>query len=104
MKMNEKVAHVGLDHHKNFGRVTARDAQGRIVERQRLEYRDRASLREQMKAWPPGTPVVLEGSFGWSWICDELESAGHDPHLSSTRKLAKWREARGVTILKPSKI
>jgi transposase len=85
-----------LDCHKNFSRVTARDGDGRVVWRQRLEHADRARLREQLRAWPAGTPVVLEGSFGWGWVSDELADARLDPHLASSRKVAAWRDARGL--------
>jgi transposase len=40
--------------------------------------------------------VILEGTFGWGWLCDELELVGLEPHLASSRKVAAWREARGI--------
>ena len=64
MGMNESVARIGMDIHRNFSKVTARDTQQRIVWRQRLEHRERQALRQQLARWPAGTPVVLEGSFG----------------------------------------
>jgi transposase len=87
---------MGLDCHRNFSRVTARDAEGRVVWRQRLEHGDRAGLRERLRSWPAGVPVVLEGTFGWGWVSDELREAGLDPHLASSRKTAAWRDARGM--------
>lgn len=96
MRMQAKVTQMGLDCHKNFSRVSARDAAGKIAWRQRVEHADRHSLREQLHRWPAGVPVVLEGTFGWGWISDELKAAGLDPHLASSRKVAGWREARGL--------
>lgn len=96
MGTSSKVSQMGLDCHKNFSRVTARDAEGRVAWRQRLEHADRAALRDQLQSWPAGVPVVLEGTFGWGWISDELREAGHDPHLASSRKVAAWRDARGL--------
>jgi transposase len=64
--------------------------------RQRLEHADRAGLRARLAQWPAGTPVILEGTFGWGWMADELSEAGHDPHLASSRKVAAWRAARGL--------
>jgi transposase len=84
-----------MDCHKNFSRVTARDGQGKVLWRQRLEHRDRTVMRQQLQKWPK-VPVVLEGTFGWGWISDELSQAGQEPHLSSSRKVAGWREARGI--------
>jgi transposase len=91
----QKVSHMGLDCHKNFSRVTARDEQGRIVWRGRLEHGDRQQLRAKLASWPK-VPVVLEGTFGWGWISDELAAAGQEPHLANSRKTAGWRDARGM--------
>jgi transposase len=41
--------------------------------------------------------VVLEGTFGWGWICDELAAGGVAPHLTSGSKTKAWRIARGKT-------
>jgi len=96
MKMNGKITGIGLDSHRTFSSVTARDAQGEIVWRKRLEHADRGPLREELRTWPEGTPVVLEGTFGWGWLSDELSAAGLEPHLASSRKVAAWRDARGL--------
>jgi transposase len=96
MKKLTKVSHVGLDCHKNFSSVTARDRENRVLFRARLEHADRHGLRQELACWPKSTPVVLEGTFGWGWMADELKEAGHDPHLASSRKVAAWRDARGL--------
>jgi hypothetical protein len=64
MGTQTKVSQMGMDCHRNFSRVTARDEDGKVVWRQRLEHADRASLRERLREWPK-VPVVLEGTFGW---------------------------------------
>ena len=91
-----KVVQLGLDSHKNFSQISARDEEGRVVWRQRLEHADRAELRRQMGAWPRGIPVVLEGTFGWGWVSDEIAQAGLEPQLASSTKVAAWRTARGI--------
>lgn len=96
MKNDARISHVGLDGHRSFSQVTARDANNHILFRQRLDHADRQQLRNQLARWPKGTPVVLEGTFGWGWLADELQQASHDPHLASSRKVAAWREARGM--------
>lgn len=96
MKTNRKVARIGMDVHRKFSKVTARDEQGKILWRQRLEHEDRHALRQRLADWPKGTPVILEGTFGWGWLCDELLAAELDPHLASSRKVAAWRCARGI--------
>ena len=96
MNQYVKVSHVGLDNHKNFSRTTARDAENRVLFRERLEHGDRAELRRRLSCYPPGTPLILEGTFGWGWLCDEAKASGLDPRLASSRKVAAWREARGL--------
>jgi transposase len=94
--MKTNVAQVGLDVHKTFSRLTERDALGKIIGRGRLDHKDRTRLRERIGQWPKGTPVVLESTFGWGWLSDELLAAGLNPRLANSRKVAAWREARGI--------
>jgi transposase len=95
MKVHEKVSHVGMDSHRTFSRLTARDAQNRVVLRQRLEHTDRQKMRQQLQRFAPGTPVILEATFGWGWLADELGEAKLSPHLAHCRKVSGWRKARG---------
>lgn len=97
MKTTDRTAAaIGLDVHRRFSTVTARDAEGKIAWRQRLEHGDREDLRKHLDSWPRGIPVILESSFGWEWVCEELEGAGVEAHLASSRKVAAWRNARGM--------
>jgi len=97
MKTTDRTAvMVGLDVHRRFSKVTARNAEGKIAWRQRLEHEDRKRLRTCLEGWPLGILVILESSFGWEWMCEELEQAGLEPQLASSRKVAAWRQARGM--------
>jgi transposase len=96
MRLQTSVTQIGLDVHRKFSLAAARDASGRIVWRQRLEHADRDELRKRLSSWPQATPVILEGTFGWGWMSDELLAAQVDPHLASSRKVAAWRSARGM--------
>jgi transposase len=89
------VACGGLDVHHEFSQVTMRNGSGQVELRERLEHRDRAALRRRLRGWPKGMPVVLEGSFGWDWLSDELVAAGLEVHLSNCYKLEQMRKARG---------
>jgi len=91
-----RVAQMGLDAHRTFSNVTGRDADGHIVCRHRLDHRNRPALLERLQGWPEGTPVILEGTFGWGWLTDTLKFAGLEPHLASSQKVAAWRTARGI--------
>ena len=97
MKTRDRMAvMVGLDVHRRFSTVTARNAEGKIAWRQRLEHENRERLRTYLLDWPRGIPVILESSFGWEWMCEELARAGLQPLLASSRKVAAWRNARGI--------
>ena len=96
MKNVGTVSQIGMDAHRRFSMVTARDAEGHILWRERLRHEDRGLLREALAAWPKGVPVVLEATFGWGWLSDELTAAGLEPHLASSMKVAAWRKARGL--------
>ena len=96
METLQKVSHIGCDLHKKFTIPTARDARNRLVWRQRLEHADRPRLRAQLGTWPKGTPVIFEAGFGWGWFADEVQAARLEPHLAGSRKVAAWREARGL--------
>lgn len=95
MGIGPRVARIGMDIHRNFSKVTGRDEQQRVVWRQMLKHRDRPALRHVLAKWPAGTPVVLEGTFGWSWLVDELTAAHLKPRLASSRKVAAWRDLHG---------
>jgi transposase len=97
MNTTDQVAvMVGMDVHRRFSTVTGRNAEGKIAWRQRLEHKDRDHFRRRIKHWPRGIPVILESSFGWEWICEELEQVGLEPCLASSSKVAAWRNARGM--------
>jgi hypothetical protein len=65
---------VGWDIHRKFSRlsVVERNESGeiRVVKRMRLEHADREAMQAELKKLRPGTPVAMEGAFGWPWIAD----------------------------------
>jgi transposase len=92
----ENVTAVGMDVHYKFSTVTMRDAQAKVVCRERLEHRDRGKLREALWRWPREVPVVMEASFGWGWLADLLKEEGLRPELSNCFKVEQMRKARGL--------
>jgi transposase len=85
-----------MDVHRKFSNVTLRDARGEVVARERLDHVDRRKLREHLARWPKGTLLVMEASFGWPWLSDEVEAAGHEPRLSNCYKVEHMRKARAL--------
>jgi transposase len=90
------VAAVGVDVHYKFSKVSMRDGQGQLVRRERLDHPDREPLRRRLRSWPRGVPIVLEASFGWGWLADEMKAAGLEVRLSNCVKLERMRKARGL--------
>jgi transposase len=84
-----------MDVHYKSSQVTFRDGRGAVVTRERLDHTDRAAMRAQVDRWPKGIPMVLEASFGWGWVSDELAQAGLNPQLSNCYKVEQMRKARG---------
>jgi hypothetical protein len=82
--MSSQMA-VGWDIHRKFSQlsVVQRSEHGeiRVMKRIRLEHADRPGMRTALSQLPPGTPVAMEGAFGWPWIADLLDELGLDPHL-----------------------
>lgn len=91
----DNVASCGMDVHYRFSTVTFRDADGGIVRRERLDHRDRSALRKRLSQWPAAAPIVMEASFGWGWLSDEMADRGLDVHLSNCFKVKQMRKARG---------
>ena len=91
----DSVACGGMDVHYQFSNVTMRDSEGRIELRERLDHRERDALRRSLAQWPKGVPMVMEASFGWGWLSDEMVAAGLEVHLSNCYKLEQMRKARG---------
>ena len=95
MRRAQRIASGGMDVHYNFSSVSWCDASGRRLARERLEHGDREVLRRRIGRWPQDVPVVMEASFGWGWLSDELDVAGIDVHLSDCLKVDQMRRARG---------
>lgn len=76
---------VGLDLHRKFSQVSLLEQQPDghclVLKRARLDHHDRAALRAWLNELPKGTPVAMEGAFGWPWLADLLTELGLQPHL-----------------------
>jgi transposase len=94
VKVLTNVAQSGLDNHRKFGDLTARDAQKNVVARMKLDYTNHRAMARQLSQLPPGTPVIVESSFGWGWVCDELADRGLSPCLASASKVSAFRKLK----------
>jgi transposase len=92
----ESVRAGGMDVHYKFTTVKMRDGDANIVRSERLDHRDRTQLRKRLASWPKDVPMVMEASFGWSWLADLMIEEGLMPQLSNCYKVEKMRKARGL--------
>ena len=92
MEQDRKIAQVGRDCHRRFSQVALRNGSGAIVERRRIEHADRERMRETLRSWPRGTPVTLEGTFGWGWVSDPEEDSPQ--RTQRTQRNTTGQEAR----------
>jgi len=76
---------IGWDLHRKFSKVSVMrredDGEPYVVERARLDHADPEAMRRWLSRQPPGTPVAMEGAFGWQWVADFLTEAGLTPLL-----------------------
>lgn len=87
---------IGWDLHRKFSQVSVMrredDGEPYVVERARLDHTDREFMRRWLSRQPKGTPVAMEGAFGWQWIADlvaEFELVpvlGHPPKIKALAK------------------
>lgn len=91
----DKVACGGCDVHYKSTNVTFRDKDGNVVHRETVQHANRDGLRWWLSQWPKGLPLVLEASFGWGWLSDEMLALGLKPQLSNCYKVEQMRKARG---------
>jgi transposase len=87
-----------------FSSVTEKGRIGRAV---RVSH-DREAFRGYLEQLPAGSPIAVESSGHWYWLVDEIERAGHEPHLvnagEAKRRMGKPNktdklDAEGLAIL-----
>jgi transposase len=76
---------VGCDAHKHYSQLEIQSANGKVVQRARVDHSSGA-IRSFFSSLPRGTPVALESVGNWYWIADEIEGAGCLPLLTNPAK------------------
>lgn len=98
---------IGCDAHKKYSIFSSVTEKGRIGRATRVSH-DREAFRKHLEQLPPGSPIAVESSGYWYWLVDEIERAGHQPHLvnagEAKRRMGKPNktdklDAEGLAIL-----
>ena len=99
--------YIGCDAHKKYSMFTSVDEQGKRGRIVRVLH-DREQFREFLQQLPARSPIAVESSGHWYWLVDEMERAGHEPHLANAgeakRRMGKTNktdklDAQGLAIL-----
>lgn len=98
---------IGCDAHKAFSVFASLDEKGEYGRTIRVGH-TREAFREFLRELPCGSDIALETSGCYYWIVDEMEQAGHRPHLAHAftakqrmqgRHKTNERDARGLAML-----
>jgi transposase len=75
------VVYVGLDVHRRRTQVSAVDEDGHELFNRNVPN-DVDKLGDVLVGFEPGTPVVFEATYGWSWLAELLHEMGFEAHLA----------------------
>ncbi|WP_026441643.1 IS110 family transposase [Pseudacidobacterium ailaaui] len=98
---------IGCDAHKQFSVFVAIDNTGKTSSPVRVGH-DREEYIRFLRTLPPGSEIAVEATGHWYWMVDEMESAGHRPHLANPTEAKKRMgktnktdalDAKGLAIL-----
>ena len=98
---------IGCDAHKKYSIFSSVSETGRIGRAVRVSH-DRETFRQHLGQLPAGSPLAVESSGHWYGLVDEIERAGHEPHLvnagEAKRRMGKPNktdklDAEGLAIL-----
>jgi transposase len=98
---------IGCDAHKKFSVFVAIDSKGKTSPPVRVEHH-RQQYIDFLQTLPPKSEIALEATGHWYWMVDEMEKAGHRPHLANPSEAKKRMggsnktdalDAKGLAIL-----
>ncbi len=98
---------IGCDAHKQFSVFVQIDSQGKTSPAVRVEHHRQAYI-DYLHTLPPASEIALEATGHWYWMVDEMEKAGHRPHLANPleakKRMGKTNktdalDAKGLAIL-----
>ena len=87
------MLYIGLDVHRRRTQVAVLDESGHELFNRNVPN-DREKLGEALCGAEPGTPVVFEAAYGWSWLAELLHEMGFEVHLAHARACKAIAHAR----------
>src|SRR5579859_2662964 len=98
---------LGCDAHKRYSVFVELFEDGRSSAPVRVEH-DRELFRQYLDSLTEQSEIAVESTGHWYWLVDEMESAGHHPHLAepleAKKRMGKTHktdalDAKGLAIL-----
>jgi transposase len=74
--------------HKQFSVFVRIDPKGKTSPPVRVEHH-RQEYIDFLRSLPPASEIALEATGHWYWMVDEMEKAGHRPHLANPTEAKK---------------
>lgn len=98
---------LGCDAHKHYSVLVELLDNGTFSRPVRVEH-DRALFRRYLESLAAGSEIAIESTGHWYWLVDEIEYAGHHPHLAepleAKKRMGKTHktdalDAKGLALL-----
>jgi transposase len=98
---------LGCDAHKRYSVFVELFENGQFGNPVRVEH-EREAFRRYLNSLPEHSGIAIESTGHWYWLVDEMEHAGHRPHLAepleSKKRMGKTHktdalDAKGLAIL-----
>src|ERR1700742_1420007 len=98
---------LGCDAHKRYSVFVELFEDGKSSTPVRVEH-NRESFRQYLDSLADGSEIAIESTGHWYWLVDEMERAGHIPHLAEPLEAKKRMgrshktdalDAKGLAIL-----
>lgn len=88
--------YIGCDAHKKYSVFVSMNEQGEYGPAERVSHAD-SQMQEYLSKLARGSKIAIEASGSYYWLVDQMEAAGHEPHLADPRLSKRRMEGRNKT-------
>ena len=85
---------IGCDQHKHYCLMVAVNEQGKCVSEEKIYHNNPTQLERYLSRVPSGSRIAIEACGFDAWLCDRIESYGHEVHLAHPLKTRAIAEAK----------
>lgn len=88
--------YAGIDLHSNNSYIVLLDETDKVIYQKRLENEAKSILKELQPYQEQIIGIVVESTYNWYWLVDELMEAGYQVHLANTGQIQKYSGLKHV--------